>query len=180
LVAVSQSGTNCAITYSDLLDGITIDQANAAGTAGDSDTTWVAQGGNVMVRQTFAAIWNWIAGNLPTYKAPVVEIKVNTNLDATIHNGRLLICSQPVTLTPLTPNMGSGFQCTVVNASASNVTLGAGFISSSGSFVLSPWQAATLSCATYSAGTIAFAAMPTAATLATSVPGQVIGISSSN
>ncbi len=34
LVAVSQSGTNCAITYGDLLDGITIDQAQAAGAAG--------------------------------------------------------------------------------------------------------------------------------------------------
>ena len=34
LVAVSQSGTNCAITYSDLLDGVTIDQAQSAGIAG--------------------------------------------------------------------------------------------------------------------------------------------------
>jgi hypothetical protein len=180
LVAVSQSGTNCAITYSDLLDGITIDQAQSAGVAGDSDTTWVAQGSNVMARQTFAAIWAWIADKLPTYKASVVEIEVNTNLDTTVHNGRLLICSQPVTLTPLTPNMGNGFQCTVINASAGNVALGSGFISSSGSLVLTPWQSATLSCVTYSAGTVAFAAMPTPATAATSAPGQVVGISSSS
>jgi hypothetical protein len=171
LVAVSQSGTSCAITYNDFVDGITIDQAQAAGAAGDSDTTWVAQGSNVMARQTFAAIWVWIAGNLPTYKAPVVEIEVNTNLDATIHNGRLLVCSQPVILTPVTPNMGSGFQCTVINASAGNVALDSRFISSSGSLMLAPWQSATLSCATYSAGTIAFAAMPTVATAATSVTG---------
>jgi hypothetical protein len=165
LVAVSQAGTNCAMTYGDLLDGITIDEAQAAGAAGDSDTAWVAQGSNVMVRQTFAAIWAWIAGNLPTYKAPIVEIEVNTNLDASIHNGRLLICSQPVTLTPVASSMGSGFQCTVINASAGNLTLGSGFISSNGSLVVTPWQSATLSCATYSAGTIAFAAMPTVATL---------------
>jgi hypothetical protein len=171
LVAISQSGTNCAITYSNLLDGITIDQAQSAAASGDLDTTWVAQGSNVMARQTFAAIWVWIAGKLPTYKAPVVEIEVNTNLDTTIHNGRLLICSQPLTLTPLTPNMGTGFQCTVINASAGNVTLASGFISSNGSLVLAPWQSATLSCATYSAGTVAFAAMPAAATAATSVPG---------
>ncbi len=79
-----------------------------------------------MARQTFAAIWVWIAGNLPTYKAPVVEINVNTSLNTTIHNGRLLICSQPVTLTPLISNMGSGFRCTVINASAGNVTWGPG------------------------------------------------------
>jgi hypothetical protein len=170
LVAVSQSGTDCAITYDDLLDGITIDKAQTAEPAEDADITWVAQGGNVMGRQTFAAIWVWIAGNLPTYKAPVVEIDINTNLDTTIHNARLLICSQPVTLTPLIPNMGSGFQCTVINASAGNVTLGSGFISSTGSLVLTPWQCATLSCASYSAGAIAFAAMPTPATAARSVP----------
>jgi hypothetical protein len=168
LVAVSQFGSNYAITYGNLLDGITIDEAQAAGAAEDSDITWVAQGGNVMARQTFAAIWVWIAGNLPTYKAPVIEINVNTNLDTTNHNARLLICSQPVTLTPLIPSMCSGFRCTVINASAGNVTLGSGFISSSGSLVLTPWQSATLSCATYSAGTIAFAAMPTPATTATS------------
>ncbi len=180
LVAVSQSGTNCAITYRGLLDGITIDQAQSAGIAGDSDTTWVAQGSNVMARQTFAGIWIWIASKLPTYKAPVVEIDVNTNLDAAVHNGRLLICSQPVTLTPVTPNMGDGFECTVINASAGTVSLGSGFISSSGSLVLTPWQSATLSCATYSAGTVAFAAMPTAPSAATLVPGQVSGISSSS
>jgi Fibronectin type III domain len=180
LVAVSQSGTNCAITYSNLLDGITIDQGQSAAVAGDSDTTWVAQGSDVMTRQTFAAIWVWIASKLPTYEVPVVEIDVDTNLDITVHNGRLLICSQPVTLTPLKPNMGNGFQCTVINASAGDLTLGSGFISSSGSLVLTPWQSATLSCATYSAGTVAFAAMPTAASAATLVPGQVIGISSSS
>ena len=181
LVAVSQSGTNCAITYCDFVDGITIDEAQSAGVAADPDTTWVAQGSsNVMARQTFAAIWVWIASKLPTYRAPVVEIEVDTNLDAAAHNGRLLICSQPLTLTPLTPGMGNGFQCTVINASAGNVVLGPGFISSSGSLVLSPWQSATLSCATYSTGTVAFAAMPTAASSATLVPGQVIAISSSS
>lgn len=163
LVAVSQTGTDCAITYGNFLDGITIDQAQPAGAAADADWTWVAQGSNVMARQTFAAIWVWITSKLPSYKAPVIELTTNTNLDTTVHNGRLLICSQPITLTPLTTNMGSGFQCTVINASSGNLTLGSGFISSSGSLVLAPWQSARLWCASYSAGTIAFAAMPTAA-----------------
>ena len=178
LVAVSHAGSDYAIAYSNFLDGITIDQAPAAGPAGNSDTIWVAQGSNVMASQTFSAIWVWLANNLPTYKAPVVEITTNTNLDTTVHNGRILVCSQPVTLTPLTTNMGSGFQCTVINASTGNVMLGSGFVSSNGSLVLTPWQSATLCCVTYSAGTIAFAAMPTA-TPRTAVPGQVNGLSTS-
>jgi hypothetical protein len=178
LVAVSQTGSNCAISYSNLLDGITIDQAPAAAPAGDSDTLWVAQGSSTMASQTLAAVWIWLASKLPTYKTQTIEITTITNLDTTIHNGRLLICSQPVTLTPLTSNMGSGFHCTVINASAGNVTLGSAFVSSSGNLVLTPWQSATLSCASYSAGTIAFAAMPSAAA-AIVVPGQVGGLATS-
>jgi hypothetical protein len=179
LVAVNHSGSDYAIAYSNLLDGVTIDQAQAAGPAGNSDAIWVSQGTNVMASQTFSAIWVWIANNLPTCKIPIVEITTNTNLDTTIHNGRILVCSQPITLTPLTNNMGSGFKCTVINASAGNVTLGSGFVSSNSSLTLAPWQSATLYCATYSAGTIAFAAMPTAAP-ATTVPGQANGLSISS
>ena len=179
LVAVSHSGSDYAIAYSNFLDGVTIDQAQAAGPAGNADAVWVSQGSNVMTSQTFSAIWVWIANNLPTHKVPVVEITTNTNLDTTIHNGRILVCSQPVTLTPLTTNMGSGFSCTVINASTGNITLGSGFVSSNGSLFLVPWQSATLCCATYSAGTIAFAAMPTA-TAAAAVPGQVGGLSLSS
>jgi hypothetical protein len=178
LVAVSHAGSDCAVSYSNFLGGVTIDQAQAASAVGESDTVWTAQGSNVMTSQTFGAIWAWIMKKLPTYMAPVVEITINTNLDTTVHNGRLLVCSQPITLTPLSNNMGSGFQCTLINASTGNVTLGSGFVSSSGSLVLTPWQSATLSCATYSSGTIAFAAMPTTASV-TPVPGQVIGLSNS-
>jgi len=181
LVAVSHTGSDYAIAYSSFLDGITIDQAQAAGPAGNSDTIWAAQGSNVMVSQTFSAIWVWVANNLPSYKAPIVEITISVNLDTTVHNGRILVCSQPVTLTPLTTNMGSGFQCMVLNASTGNVTLGSGFVSSTGSFVLTPWQSATVCCVSYSAGAIAFAVMPTAAavTNVTVIPGQVAALSAS-
>ena len=144
LVAVSHAGTDCAISYSNFLDGITIDQAQAAGPVSDTDTIWAAQGSNVMASQTFSAIWVWIVSNLPTYKAPVVEITTSVNLDTTVHNGRILVCSQPVTLTPLTTNMGSGFQCTVINASVGTVTFGAGFVTSTGSLTLGPQQAASI------------------------------------
>ena len=97
-----------------------------------------------MLRQTFAAIWSWLTSKQPTYKLPVVEIIANTNLDGTIHNGRILICSQPVTLTPVPPNMGSGFYCDIVNLSTGNVTFGSGIITSSGSTSLLSGQAATV------------------------------------
>jgi len=178
LVPVSHAGTTNAIAYSNLLGGVTIDQAQAARPAGDADTIWTAQGSNVMTSQTFGAIWVWIAAKIPTYKEPIVEITTNTTLDTTVHNGRTLICSQPVTLTALTNNMGSGFGCSIINASSGNITLSSGFVTSSGSYTLAPWQFATLSCVTWSGGTIAFAAMPgTASVIAP--PGQVTGLSGS-
>jgi hypothetical protein len=163
LVAVSHSGSDCAIAYSNLVDGITIDHAQISGPTSDSDLIWVAQESNVMTSQTFSNIWTWITNKLLSYKATVTEITSNTNLDANLHNGHLLICSQPLTLSPLISNMGNGFQCTVINVSSGNVVLGSGFISSSGSLTLAPWQSATLSCVTYSAGTIVFAAMTSTA-----------------
>jgi hypothetical protein len=178
LVAVSHGGSDCAISYSNFLDGITIGQAQAAGPVSGSDTIWASQGSNVMASQTFSAIWVWIAGNLPTYKAPVVEITTSVNLDTTVHNGCILVCSQPVTLTPLTTNMGSGFHCTVINASSGTVTLGTGFVSSTGSLTLGPQQAAAICCVTYSGGTIAFASISGAT--AAAVPGQVTGLTSSS
>lgn len=178
LVPVSHAGSNCAITYSNFLDGVTIDQAQAAGPVSDTDTIWAAQGSNVMASQTFSAIWVWIANKLPTYKAPVVEITTSINLDTTVHNGRILVCSQPVTLTPLTTNMGSGFHCTVINASVGTVTLGTGFVTSTGGMTLGPQQAASIFCATYSGGTIAFASI--AGSAAVAAPGQVTGLASSS
>ncbi|WP_428533541.1 hypothetical protein [Rhodopila sp.] len=159
LVAVSHAGLDYAINYGNLIGGVTIDQAQPAGAPGDADTIWVAQGSNVMFSQSFSAIWGWVASKLPTYKTSVVEITANTNLDTAVHNGRILVCSQPITLSPSTTSMGSGFQCMVINASGGNVTLGPGFVSSNGSLLLASWQSATLFCLTYSAGTIAFAAV---------------------
>jgi hypothetical protein len=178
LVAVGHAGSNYAVTYANFLGGVTIDQAQAAGSVSDSDTIWVAQGSDVMASQNFGAISAWIAGKLPTYKTPVVEITTSTNLDGTVHNGRILLCSQPITLTPLTTNMGSGFHCIVINVSTGDVTLGSGFISSNGSLTIAPQQSASIYCATYSGGTIAFALM--AGGTVAAAPGQVLGLTSSS
>ncbi len=178
LIAVNQAGSNCAISYSAFLDGITIDQAPPAAPASDTDVVWAAQDSNVMASQTFGAIWLWIANKLSSYKAPNLEVTKNINLDFADHNSRTLICSQPVTIAAITGNMGSGFQCTVINASTGNVTLGSAFISSTNSLTLSPLQSATLYCLSYSGGTIAVAAMPGAAPTSTAavIPGQVGGL----
>ncbi|MBE7158472.1 MAG: fibronectin type III domain-containing protein, partial [Rhodospirillales bacterium] len=133
-----------------------------------------------MASQSFAAVWNWISSKLPTFKNPVVEISSSINLDATIHNGRLLVCSQPVTLTPLAANMGSGFHCHILNASSGNVTLGSGFVTSTGATSLTSWQSASVFCATYSGGTVVFASIAGAgSTTVPGVPGQVTSLAAS-
>jgi len=178
LLPISQSGTTYAIAYSSLINGETIDHAQPAAAVSDGDTFWVAQGSNTMLSQTFSAIWPWVQGKLVTAKTPVVEISANTTLDGTVHNARVLVCSQPVTLSPVTANMGNGFQCEIVNLSSGSVAFAGSIVTSSGVSTLAPGQAATLRCLTYSAGTVVYAFMGDGGT-APSVPGQVTGLTSS-
>jgi len=175
LIGISQSGTEHAISYTNLINGQTIDTAQPAAAASDGDSFWVAQGSNVMVAQTFSAVWPWVSAKLPTVKTPVVEITANTTLDGTVHNGRILICSQPVILTPITGNMGSGFHCEIVNLSGGTVSLSGSVISSSGVSSLPSGQAAKLYCLTYSGGTVLYAIVG-ATTTAIAPPGQVAGL----
>lgn len=175
LVAISQSGTDHTISYANLIDGQTIDEVQEAASASDTDTCLVGQNGNVMVRQTFAAIWAWLNAKLAGYQMPTAELATNTTLSAAAHNGRLLICSQPVTVTPAPAAMGNGFCCTLINLSSGNVTLGSGISTSSGNASLPVGQAATLTCATYSGGTFVYAWISeVAATL--NPPAQVTGV----
>ena len=178
LLPISQSGTTGAITYANLINGQTIDHAQPAAAASDGDTFWVAQGSNTMLSQTFSAIWPWILGKLVTAKTPVVELAANTTLDGTVHNARVLICSQPVTLTPVSANMGNGFQCEIINLSSGTVSFTGSIVTSSGASSLAPGQAATLRCLTYSAGTVLYAFIGGGGA-APSVPGQVTGLTSS-
>ena len=182
LVAISQGGTDHTISYQNFIDGLTIDIAQPAVPASDSDTFWVAQGSSTMLRQTFAAIWPWLTPKLPTYKLPVVEITTNTTLDGTVHNGRILICSQPVTLSPASVNMGSGFYCDVINLSGGAVTFAAGITTSSGLPTLPSGQSAALRVATYSGGTVVFATIAgsTSGGTAPAVPGQVASLTASS
>ena len=155
------------------VDRQTIDTAQPAAAVSDGDSFWVAQGSNIMVAQTFSAVWPWVSSKIPTIKTPVVEIAANTTLDGTVHNGRILVCSQPVILTPITGNMGSGFNCEIVNLSAGSVSFSGSLISSSGVSSLAPGQAARLYCLTYSGGTIVYASIGNSSTTTIALPGQV-------
>ena len=173
LVGISQGGADRNIAYAAFLDGMTIDLAQPAAPAADSDTLWVAQSSSTMLRQTFAAIWSWVVTKLPSYKRPIVEITTDTTLDGTVHNGSVLICSQAVVLSPAFINMGSGFTCDVINLSGGVVTLGAGISSSTGSATLGPGQWAMLRGASYSGGNVIYAGISGGSLAA---PGAVTGL----
>jgi len=173
-VGISQGGVDHAISYANLLNGQTIDVAAPATLVADTDSFWVAQGGSTMLRQTFSGLWTWIVSKLCSYRLPVVEIGTDTTLDGTVHNGRVLVCTQPVTLTPNFTNMGSGFSCDVINLSGGAVLLGAGITASSGMASLPAGQAASLRGASYSGGSVIYAF--TTGTAALVAPGQVSGL----
>ena len=183
LVCINRSGSVQTITYAQFLDGQTIDAAQPARPASDTDTFWVAQGSNLMLSQTFSAIWTWLAGKLPAYKIPVVEITVDTTLDGTVHNARLLVCSQPVTLSPAFTNMGSGFACEVLNLSTGAVAFGPGVSTTTGSPILPSGQSALVRAVSYSAGSVIFASIfGTSQSTSTSVPlpGSVVTLTTSS
>jgi hypothetical protein len=173
LVGIAQGGQDRAITYANLLNGQTIDQAAPAAAAGDADAFWVGQGGAAMLRQTFAGLWTWLAGKLPGYRKPVVELTADTVLDGTAHNGRILLCTAPLTLTPNFASMGSGFHAEVINLSGGSVTFAAGITASSGA-VLPVGQAALLRAAAHAGGSVVYAF--TTANAALTAPGQVTGL----
>ena len=115
LVAISQSGLDHAITFDDLIDGQTIDQAPPAAAVTDTDTFLVGQDGNIMLRQTLGAVWTWLNSKLPSYQTPTQELTTNTTLTSAVHNGRVLVCSQPITVAPGLNGAEGRFTCDLIN-----------------------------------------------------------------
>jgi hypothetical protein len=104
--------------------GETPDELPSAAPASDTDTAIVAQSGKTLLAQTFAAIWTWIQGKLPSYLLPQVAITSSTALSFLSHNGRILVIEATgVTLSVNAGAMNAGFACDVVNASSGTVTL---------------------------------------------------------
>lgn len=175
LVYISQNGSNRTITLADFLEGETIDQGQVASPASDSDSFWVGQGSSTMLVQSFSALWTWVLGHLPGWKRTVVEIGTTTQLDGSIHNNAILICSQPVTINPAFSTQGNGFTCTIINASSGMVTLGSGFTTSSGTASIPVGQVGHVTAGTYSGGSLNFVEISgTGATLI--APGQTTGL----
>lgn len=172
LIAINQGSTNYAISYANLIDGQTVDEIQGAGAASDSDWLLVGQGSSSLLRQTLAAIWAWLTTKLPGYLQPTLEISTNTALATTTHNDHLLLCSQPVTITAASSDLGSGFSCGIINASGGNIVLGSNIATSSGTSILAAGQSATLTCVTYSGGNLVYASI-SSPTASASPPVQV-------
>ena len=105
----------------------------------------------------------------------VIEVSSTTALSGATHNGALLVCSQPVTITTPFVSMNGGFACTIVNLSSGPVTFGSPVISPSGSQTLPPGQSAKVCAFSYSGGDAVFVDMPGGVSLL-SAPGQVTGL----
>ncbi len=174
-VYISQDGSNKSITLANLLEGETIDQGQLASPPSDNDSFWVGQGSSTMLVQSFSALWTWILGHLPGWKRTVMEIGTTTQLDGSIHNNAILICSQPVTVNPAFSTQGNGFTCTIINASPGTVTLGSGFTTSSGAASIPVGQVGHVIAGAYSGGGLNFVEISGAGVTLTA-PGQTTGL----
>ena len=105
----------------------------------------------------------------------VIEITTAATLDSGVHDGAILVCSQPVTLTPAFVDMGSGFTCVIVNLSCGNVTFAPGMTTSNGLRTLPTGQSAELCAFTYSGGNVVFVQMEGGVTVL-GAPGEVTGL----
>jgi len=172
LIPIQRGGVSQATSYSTLLNAQTIDQAALADIASDSDVLWVSQSSDLMVRQSFSAIWSWVNEKLPTHRLPCVEIESDITLDYTVHNGRVLVCTQPVQIMAVEQNMGAGFHCEIINLGPAPVTFGPGVLTSSGSSTLLARRSAQVRVLSISSGNVVYASIASAATSA-SVPGPI-------
>jgi hypothetical protein len=101
-----------------------------------------------------------------------VEITADTVLDGTVHNGRTLVCTQPVQISPSLQNMGAGFHCEVINLSAGPVTFGEGIVLSSEAASLAPRRSAAIRLLALASGNVAYASVPGTSDTST-LPGAV-------
>jgi hypothetical protein len=175
MVYVSRNGASSAVSVRDFTGGESVDEIPSAALTSDSDVLVVSQGEAMLVRQTFGGIWTWITSKICGYELPVVEISSDTCITTASHNRRLVICSQPLTLSAKAADLNSGFQCEVVNVSHGSVDLSGTLITSSGGTTLLSGQSMTIFSAWYSAGNLIYAALAGSST-STAPPGQVTNL----
>ncbi len=73
-----------------------------------------------------------------TADAPIVELTGNTGLTRAAHDGAVLVCLAPLTLSANFATAGLGFECDIVNLSSGNVVMGSGITVGNGAPVLVP------------------------------------------
>lgn len=176
-VGIVQGGDDKTITLANLLNAETIDLLTASGAASDTDTIMTAQGGgNILTRQTLAALWSWVATHIPGYKMPVLEITGNLTVDAT-YNGKILVVTAPgVVISPNFSLMGSGFECEIVTSGAGTVVWGMGVTATNGASGLPVSSYANLLAFTSSAGNVVMASIGVSSGSGVSVPGSISGL----
>ena len=176
LVAVNQGGQNSAVTYANLIDGISIDMTGTAVAASGTDSFLVAQGSETLVRQTLGAVWTWMSSQVPSLPRPVVELSGDTTLTASVHNAGLLVCNSPIAVSNASPGVQSGFYCDLINMSSGQVTFSGNILTPSGISSLGPNQSCSIYGVTWSGGTVAVASIGGTVASASTPPGQVTGV----
>lgn len=170
-LAISQAGTMFSATISSILDGVTLSQAACAVPPSDTDTFWVGQDGDTMVRQTLGSLSSWLSARFLAASATVLEVTSNLTLDATLHNNTILVCSKPLVLSRGSGGSLSGFRCDVINVSSGDVTLASGVTTSSGATTLASGQSMRFYGLQYSGGNLLYAALGSTSPI-TSPPGS--------
>lgn len=156
--AVPLTTDEAAAIFGGTSGGLTIDKLPDAAPARMTDKVLTGQGSDVSFAQTLSAIWSLFTGALPAYLGPVVEVTANTTLDASTTNSAVVVATTAgITVSANFTNMGSGFRCTLINASAGAITLGSGITTNTGASSLAAGQWATIVAATLAAGNKVFA-----------------------
>ena len=166
LVGISQGGTDHAISYANFLNGKLITDAGnqPASTMSDGDAFWLSQGGastlSVGVLLQLAA---YLQGKQSGWLRRRVEEASSTNLTFARHNKSLVSFPNGGTVSVAAfSDCGDGFECEVINTSATTLTLGSG-ITCYGAIVLQPKQAVWIRGVTSNNISVVYAQTPVAA-----------------
>jgi hypothetical protein len=124
--------------------GLTPDELPAGAAIGASDIFLMAQGGKQVVTQTAEAMAAFMAAQFESYIADPVTVTTSIELDASVHNKRLLIVETPgITIAPLLSSLTEGFECTAINASGGTFVL-SGMVTNTGGTIVANHGRATI------------------------------------
>lgn len=146
-VGISQGGADHAISYANFLGGRLItDAGNTIAIAmSDTDSLWIGQGGssNMSVGNLFQ-LAAYMQGRIVTWPRRRVEEAASASLTFARHNRALVAFPGGGTVTVSAfADCGDGFECELINTSATILTLGSG-ITCFGMAAVQPKQSVSL------------------------------------